>query len=134
MMKPAVVVGSGFLAFALLIAGCADTPCRQLRHPELANTAPEAKAATEATPTSDGRIFVARPDGSLQCGMDKGESVEDMEKALKGIKVYSRTKRPDGKMHIQVCGSATGTMNVYEIPASSLTEAENRGFKKFIAP
>ncbi len=128
-LSAALVVMSG-------IAGCANGPCRQLKHPELA------VGSTAATPVSDsdkaapreaadGRVFVARPDGSLQCGMKKGLDLNDMENDLKGIKVYSSSKKPDGKMHIQVCGSSTGTMNVYEIPTSSLSDAENRGFNKF---
>lgn len=118
----------------MLFSGCADTPCRQLKHPELARTSSAAKEDGATPGSGDGRVLVARPDGSLQCGMHKGLSAEEMEKELKGIKVYSRSKKPDGKMHIQVCGSATGTMNVYEIPESSLTDAENRGFKRFRAP
>jgi glucose/arabinose dehydrogenase len=77
-----------------------------------------------------GNVFVSKADGSLQCGMGKAISAEEMEKELKGIKVLSRDKRSDGMMHIQVCGSPTGMINVYEIPASSLAEAEARGFKK----
>ncbi len=78
---------------------------------------------------NDTTVLVAKEDGSLQCG-SKGISTEEMEKQLKGIKVLSRDKHADGKMHIQVCGSRTGMVNVYEIPASSLSEAESRGFKK----
>ncbi|MES2962418.1 MAG: hypothetical protein V4760_00915, partial [Bdellovibrionota bacterium] len=44
--------------------------------------------------------------------------------------VFSRDKRADGLMHIQVCGSPTGQINVYEIPVSALKEAEGKGFKK----
>lgn len=82
-------------------------------------------AGTAAT-----NVFVFKADGSLQCGMGKAISIEDMEKELKGIKVLSRDKRPDGMMHIQVCGSPTGVINIYEISASQLKEAEARGFKK----
>ena len=88
---------------------------------------------SESTAT-ESRVFVGKADGSLQCGMAKGRALEDMEKDLQGIQVFSRSKRPDGKMHIQVCGSATGMLNVYEIPASSLKDAERRGFKKFEPP
>lgn len=82
-------------------------------------------------PKSPDRVLVYKADGSLQCGMAKGIPAEEMEKDLGGIKVFSRMNQPDGKMHIQVCGSPTGRVNVYEIPISSLKDAEKRGFKKF---
>ena len=146
---------SFYLVFIALTAACTNAPCRQLRHPELAmpaaqaqpgDTAPAVDGATASVPATvggvagmtdssaatDGRVLVSRPDGSLQCGMAKGKTPEEMEKDLDGIKVYSRSKRPDGKMHIQVCGSPTGQLNVYEIPTGSLKEAERRGFKKFV--
>ena len=78
-----------------------------------------------------GTVLVSKPDGSLQCGMGKAISPEDMEKQLAGIKVISREKRSDGLMHVQVCGSPTGMLNIYEIPATSLKDAEAKGFKKF---
>lgn len=80
--------------------------------------------------TKSATVFVYKSDGSLQCKAAVGIPVAEMEKQLEGINVYSRDKRPDGKMHIQVCGSPTGMINVYEIPESSLQEAEARGFKK----
>lgn len=88
--------------------------------------------SSDIKPTArEASVLVYKPDGSLQCGMGKAISLEEMEKQLSGIRVSSRDKRPDGLMHIQVCGSPTGMINVYEIPASSLKEAEARGFKKF---
>jgi hypothetical protein len=153
------------LALALATQGCASGPCRQLKHPELAQkvsasnttsdgaganaagsstaTAPAAGATAaggsgvnnagtkKSTTAAEGRVLVYKADGSLQCGMGKAITPQEMEKQLNGIKVYSRENRPDGKMHIQVCGSPTGMINVYEIPQTSLREAEKRGFKKF---
>lgn len=124
---------------SLLMLGCVDGPCRKLKNPELAPGMPAAPSASNSSKNSppavreaaDGRVFVARPDGSLQCGMEKGLELVEMERDLRGIKVYSSMKKPDGKMHIQVCGSPTGILNVYEIPASSLSDAEKNGFKKF---
>ncbi len=88
--------------------------------------------STSPTPTPDATLLIYRPDGSLQCGAAKGVAPQEMEdKQLQGIHVYSRERRPDGLMHIQICGAPTGIINVFEIPASSLKEAENRGFKKF---
>lgn len=126
------------LTSVLLLAACAAGPCRKLREPELAahsGKTPKVESPQSSTPsaspmTKEATVLVYKPDGSLQCGMGKGLSVEEMEKQLSGIKVFSRDKRSDGLMHIQVCGSATGMINVYEIPASSLKDAESKGFKK----
>ena len=127
-------------AVAILLTACANGPCHPLRHPELAQQAqPTGGAGSTAGDNKgagdpkvvDNRIYVAKADGSLQCGMAKGQTPQDMEKQLEGIKVYSRENRPDGRMHIQVCGSATGQVNVFEIPSTSLKDAEKRGFKKF---
>ena len=134
------------LCLPILLTSCTNGPCRQLRHPELAlpaqavvaNKELEATTVVNLPPpelkTTDGRVFVGRADGSLQCAMAKGKSPEEMEGDLEAIKVYSRTKRQDGKSHIQVCGSPTGMLNLYEIPSSSLKEADLRGFKKFEPP
>ncbi|MEK7355161.1 MAG: hypothetical protein AAB250_01835 [Bdellovibrionota bacterium] len=127
------------------LVGCQTGPCRTLRHPELAGQPEAAAAASAATAntsvktdakstggaTQESTVLVYKADGSLQCKAAKGLSVDEMEKQLAPIKVFSRDKRDDGLMHIQVCGSQTGQINVYEIPVSSQKDAEARGFKKF---
>jgi len=138
-MNLGVLLQLSSLLVMLGATGCANGPCRKLKHPELAPggtpllAVNQDKSAPPMVPheTADGRVFVARSDESLQCGMKKGVDLNEMERELRGVKVYSSSKRPDGKMHIQVCGSSTGTMNVYEIPASSLSNAEKSGFGKF---
>ena len=126
-------LGLGLLAF--FAVACANGPCHSLRHPELIQqTNPVATGEVKeggASVAGEGKVFVSKADGSLQCGMAKGDTPSEMEKQLEGIKVYSRENRPDGKMHMQVCGSPTGRVNVYEIPNASLAEAEKRGFKRF---
>lgn len=87
-----------------------------------------------ATTQETGNVFVFKADGSQQCGMGKAISVQDMEKELKGIRVFSREKKPDGLMHIQVCGSPTGIINVYEISVNDLSKAVELGFKKLERP
>lgn len=133
---------SAFALLVLFLSGCANGPCMHMRQQQLADRAGSGATATPAvteTPIGSGAakpltdsgvsVFVSKPDGSLQCGA-RGVSAEEMEKQLKGIKVISRDKRSDGKMHIQVCGSPTGQLNIYEIPESSLKDAEARGFTK----
>lgn len=77
------------------------------------------------------RVRVYKPDGSRQCEKGGGKSVEAMERELAGITVRAREKRKDGLMHIQVCGSPTGVVNIYEIDSTFLKQAEERGFKRF---
>ncbi|MBC7754600.1 MAG: hypothetical protein H7Z71_10210 [Moraxellaceae bacterium] len=52
-----------------------------------------------------------------------------MQKELKEIAVFSSMNQNDGMMRIQVCGSATGNYNVYEILESDLEKAQTYGFK-----
>ena len=136
-----VVAGLCLVAFL----GCADGPCRELRHPELASQQPIATPAVTpvATPVanqnensvkSEATVLVYKADGSLQCSKTKGVTPEDMEKReLSGIKVLSRDHRKDGLIHIQVCGTPTGMVNIFEISSSALKNVEARGFKKFEA-
>lgn len=143
----------GFVAAVFILSACANHPCVHMRNPELAaqsgseaavqpssSTAPtpipamtpskESAAKMSAKPAVSNTVLVFKADGSLQCGQGKGLAIEEMEKELKGIKVLSRDKRPDGKMHIQLCGSPTGMINVFEISEKNLKDAEARGFKK----
>ncbi len=100
------------------------------------NTSESAEAtAVKAIPKSDDgkdlTVTVYKYDGSLQCGLGKAVPLEEMEKELEGIPVVSRVNRPDGLMHIQVCGQPTGQVNAYEIPENFLELAETKGFKKW---
>ena len=74
-------------------------------------------------------VFVYKNDGSLQCGVSQAIPIDEMAKELGDIKVYSSANKHDGMMHIQVCGSSTGQVNVYEIAKSDLKKALSKGFK-----
>lgn len=76
------------------------------------------------------RLRIYKPDGSRQCENRGAKSVETMERELAGIVVYAREKRKDGLMHIQICGSPTGMINIFEIDSTFLKQAEERGFKR----
>ena len=131
-----VLISTGF------VVACASHPCREPRQPELDQTKAPASGLSPATITSpakavknngapsEARVRVYKPDGSRQCEKRGAQSVELMERELAGIVVYSREKRKDGLMHIQVCGSASGMINLYEIDSSFLKQAEERGFKR----
>lgn len=132
------------LAATFAVAACASHPCREPRQPELdktkATSAGNSASATITTPAADSnsddgstaqnRVRVYKPDGSRQCEKRGAQSVEAMERELAGIVVHSREKRKDGLMHIQICGSPSGMINLYEIDASFLKQAEERGFKR----
>lgn len=138
----------------LILSGCATGSCRQVANAQTkAQTnlpEPAVPAATPQTtekkvtgrkktpntstpaPTTRGEtVVVFKYDGSLQCGMGKAISVGDMELELTGIPVQAREKKPDGLMHIQVCGQPTGMVNAYTIPMVQFAEAERRGFRRW---
>ncbi|HRK07359.1 MAG TPA: hypothetical protein PLZ57_06285 [Pseudobdellovibrionaceae bacterium] len=76
------------------------------------------------------RVRVFKADGSRQCDRKPGMSVEVMQRELAGISVYNQEKKPDGLARIQLCGSPSGMINVYEIDRQSLKQAEERGFRR----
>ncbi len=119
----------------LSVMGCATVHCKRAPQEDKAQSvvAPEQVEGTvsAATPAPSGKVFVYKYDGSQQCGMGKKIPLSVMEKQLKGIKIYSKANKPDGLMHIQVCGSTTGFANVFEIDAKDLSEASKLGFKKW---
>lgn len=114
------------------LGACAQGHCRHpAEHPPEEQSAAGGDSQGKAPTANSGTVFVYKYDGSLQCKMGKAMSVETMSKELQGLTILSSTKKPDGLMHIQVCGSITGMANVYEIPADQLKKAEARGFKKW---
>lgn len=110
------------IGISLIVVSCAAGPCK--------NTVDRSKTGEMAVLPTE-RVRVYKPDGSLQCGMGKGTPVADMQKELKGIKVHKSENKPDGLMHIQLCGSPTGLCNVYEIDKSDLETAKSFGFKEW---
>lgn len=129
---------AGFCIVLILVGlGCSSRPCREPRMPELDRSAPGAPAPSAAangeTQAGPERVRVFKADGSRQCETNSTSITSPvvMERELAGIKVYSRERRKDGLMHIQVCGSPTGMVNVYEIDQNQLKQAEERGFKKW---
>lgn len=126
---------SSLVAYCLLLAcvcltsGCADKPCREARRPELDRTGdPENLASQQPLPRTPGRVWISRPDGSLQCQNGSGKSVSESARDLAGVVVYRRETRLDGLMRVQLCGTPTGRLHVFEIDERRLKEAERRGF------
>lgn len=109
------------LIFALFSVSCSSTHCR-VKEIEQLQSKQESKPKT---------VRVYRYDGTLQCGMGKRVSIEDMQKELKDIPVLSSAHLNDGLMRIQLCGSPTGDANVYEIEETHLEKAKSLGFREW---
>lgn len=78
----------------------------------------------------DKKIFVYKPDGSLQCEAKSGVSLEKMAEEFGEIKIFSKENKSDGKMHIMLCGSPSGKVNVYEIYEHDFEKIKNAGFRQ----
>lgn len=86
--------------------------------------------ACEDNNDKEGTVLVFKYQGSVQCAPDSGIAVEDMllELTDANINVHCSSEASDGNVIITLCGADTGVVNVYEIPISSITMAENLGF------
>jgi hypothetical protein len=127
-MKKISLKSMGIFFSLLICFGCADGNCRSQSK---ASSNSRAAMTQKAPRTAQDSVKIYKYDGSLQCGQGKKISLEEMQKELQGISVYSSKNQPDGLMRTQVCGAPTGRANVYEIDRSQLTEAKKRGFKEW---
>ena len=125
---PAAAALPGIPGEAVAAKSPSAPPRPQAKQPGPVGSSPARGSQARAVEPS---AIIYKYDGSLQCGMGRGLTVEEMERELSGIKVHSRLKKPDGLMHIQVCGQPTGLVNTYEIPQKNLADAEERGFRKW---
>lgn len=122
--------------FAFSFSACVTGHCRKNREASAATAATaatpeEVKVDDKKAPANPGRIKVYKNDGTLQCGMGKLIPLDTMKKELGKITVYSSENKSDGLMHIQMCGSPTGTINIYEIDKTNLDKAIKLGFKEW---
>ncbi len=109
------------LSVVFVVMGCSSTHCRMKEFQAL-ESQKEKKVKT---------VKIYRYDGTLQCGMGKRISIDDMQKELKEIPVLSSAHLNDGLMRIQLCGSPTGDANVYEIEETNLEKAKALGFREW---
>lgn len=125
---------SAILLFSLgVLASCASGPCNnQARNADSQPAGAPTSASSISAPETP-RLKIYKADGSRQCGQGKAIDLKFMETQLTkaGVKVFSSAKQPDGMMHTQVCGAATGTANVYEISPADIKKAEKLGFSRF---
>lgn len=79
-------------------------------------------------------VQVFKYDGTLQCGMGGEIPLDEMAKELEtaGIDVVASRKGTDGLVHINVCGSSTGAINVYVIDRGDLPAAERLGYRLLV--
>lgn len=118
------------LGLALVFAACSSHPCKIEERTDVTMTGNEKVSSAQKDLTQ--RVFVHKPDGSLQCGMGSKIELAQMRKELGSIEVFSSTNKHDGMMRIQVCGQPTGNSNVYEINKADLEAALKLGFKQWI--
>lgn len=79
-------------------------------------------------------VQIFKYDGTLQCGMGGEISLEEMSKELEaeGIEVVASRKGTDGLIHISVCGSSTGAINVYVIDRGALPATQRLGYRLLV--
>ncbi|MBC7420747.1 MAG: hypothetical protein H7328_08465 [Bdellovibrio sp.] len=116
---------------SIFIMSCSNKPCKIEDRTEMVMTGNEKPDSSNKDLTK--RVFVFKPDGSLQCGMGTKIDPNAMKKEFSGgIEVFSAENKNDGLMRIQLCGHPTGQNNVFEIADKDLEPALKLGFKKWI--
>lgn len=108
------------LVASLFLLGCATGHCRGSQ-----------RAPTAAT---DKHVWVYMREGSKQCEPGSGIKIEKVAESLGDIHVYNRETKSDGKMHMTLCGAATGRVHVFEISESDQAAAVAAGFKLLETP
>lgn len=127
MKKPSLK--SLIYCLAFIFVACSTGHCRRDGSGEVLKTI-EAKPPTGYEQENLGEITIAKADGSLQCGLSAGKSLEQMAKDdLPGIKILASEKKNDGLMRIQSCGAETGMLNTYKIRHQDLSKAQKAGFR-----
>lgn len=132
-MKKTIGKFSYFVTLASLffLFSCQSTPCPRSSENKGSLSTEDHKPGSIQIPM-DKKIKIFKPDGTRQCGQGTKISLLEMEKELKGIKVYQSYNKNDGQMRVQMCGAPTGNSNVYEIDVDNLELAKKQGFKEWI--
>jgi hypothetical protein len=97
-----------------IVAGCLLMSCA---------TQHQVKAVTRT-------VEIYKPDGSRQCEPDSGTPLTEMERILTdaGIPVLSSRHDHDCLFRPALCGTATGSINIYEISEDQLSDAQALDF------
>jgi len=92
-------------------------------------------ASAVAAAKGEDRVWITRPDGSLQCDENVAGAGHDpiaeakAQLTKKGVRVLEAKKNNDGKMHAQACGISTGNETSFLIPKGDLAKAKSLGFE-----
>jgi hypothetical protein len=122
----------GLVFFTAAALGCAQGACREIQESQKKQSSSATVIVENKIPTGLGdRMRVFKSDGSLQCEDGPGVTPEKMSSDLKEISVYKSFKMNDGLMRAQLCGTATGQVNVFEIDRSDLPKAQKLGFREW---
>jgi hypothetical protein len=106
---------------ALALVSCASEPKQ-----------PEKKWNVKVTTSSQEKVWMWKPDGSMQC--EKDSAVLDPDKAMAelkkaGVLATGARQSHDGMMHTTVCGAATGNTVEVEVPKLDVARAQALGYK-----
>ncbi len=121
---------SVILAASTLTLGCAQGNCRSQSEPAKDKTVSVVEAANNIA--APDKIKIYKYNGETQCGMHAAVDVNVMAAELPHIKIHSSESKKDNLMHIQQCGSPTGSANIYLIDLKDLPAAKKFGFKEWI--
>lgn len=92
-------------------------------------------ATAFAAAKGEDRVWITRPDGSLQCDQKSEGAAHDPvaeareQLTKKGVHVIESKKSNDGRIRAQVCGISTGNETSFLIPKSELAKAKSLGFE-----
>jgi hypothetical protein len=122
------------LALGLLLGGV-FAPAHAEVMPNPVHATDHVAAVYPAAESSGAIVQVYKYDGSVQCG-GPGVSLAKMADELthRGVHVIAMRKGTDGLLHPYICGAPDGVINVFEIDARGLSEAEALGFKPLTPP
>ncbi|MGF1684833.1 hypothetical protein [Photobacterium minamisatsumaniensis] len=81
-------------------------------------------------------VHIYQYDGTVQCSTEGEITLDDMESTLtnRGVSVISKRKGTDGMNHLTMCGSSTGSVNIYEIKTGDLDIAIKLRFMVYVGP
>lgn len=121
-------------SIAIALTSCSTGNCRShaIKAEELGPALPPKENKLLPDPGQSERVRVFKANGSLQCSQGKSITPAAMEKDLNGIRVYKSSVENDGKLRVQMCGSPTGNVNVFEIDKANLAQAISNGFIEWI--
>lgn len=114
------VLFSIFLVSGLFLMSCVSAEQKK-----------EKEWTVKVSTNRDARIWMNKPDGSIQCENNAAITPESATKELKaaGVTVFNARKGYDGLMHLTVCGDVTGATVEVEISVAHQGLAKALGYE-----